>query len=67
MKFEQLNLTGDPGDYAHSLQQLVGSEELSTAIKLFYTQNAKFNPRQLEYIVSTEASDHTLDVLLGIA
>jgi hypothetical protein len=65
MKYKQIGIDGSTNDY-DSVEKLKNIKELRKALNLFFASNKEYNPRQLQYIVSQEANDISLDELIGI-
>ncbi len=63
--FKQLPLNGELNDYSSTRDLLKGLFELDNAIRKFYTDNSEYNPRQLDYIVTTESYREHLDRLIN--
>ena len=62
--FKQLPLNGNKNDYANTLEHLKGYEDLVKSIMDFYIKNKDINPRQLDYIVSSESRNISLDSII---
>ena len=64
LKYKQLPLTGESGDYGHALDELTNLNAMLKALHQFYQDNKDINPRQLSYIINSEATTLELDTII---